>query len=277
MPPVRSGALDGPTVVTQLCHADVFMYLVAIHSLTRYVTPRRVVVLDDGSLTAADHDTLRGQVEGLDIRSIADVANPACPSGGTWERLLTIADLVPEGYVIQVDADTLTFAEPSEVLQCVRESKSFTLGTHLGRTVISMEEASRNAQEMKGGHIQVLAESLFHKLPDAARLRYIRGNSGFAGFARDSFARPVMYEFSRGMTELVGAERWSEWGTEQITSSFVVANSPAPYVLPFERYRYYKPGSDMDDTVFLHFIGPFRFHGGRYAVLGAEIAAELGS
>ena len=210
MPPVRSGALDGPTVVTQLCHADVFMYLVAIHSLTRYVTPRRVVVLDDGSLTAADHDTLRGQVEGLDIRSIADVANPACPSGGTWERLLTIADLVPEGYVIQVDADTLTFAEPSEVLQCVRESKSFTLGTHLGRTVISMEEASRNAQEMKGGHIQVLAESLFHKLPDAARLRYIRGNSGFAGFARDSFARP-------------------------------------------------------------------RFHGGRYAALGREIAAELGS
>ena len=45
----------------------------------------------------------------------------------------------------------------------------------------------------------------------------------------------------------------------------------------FERYRYYKPGSDMDDTVFLHFIGPFRFHGGRYAVLGAEIAAGLGS
>ncbi|MFB3064989.1 MAG: hypothetical protein ACE10D_00610, partial [Planctomycetota bacterium] len=52
VPPVRSGAPDGPTVVTQLCHADVFMYLVAIHSLARHVTPRRVVVLDDESLTA---------------------------------------------------------------------------------------------------------------------------------------------------------------------------------------------------------------------------------
>ena len=73
VPPVQTGAPDGPTVVTQVCHADVFMYLVAIHSLARYVVPQRVVVLDDLSLREHDKALIRKRIHRVEIAADGEI------------------------------------------------------------------------------------------------------------------------------------------------------------------------------------------------------------
>jgi hypothetical protein len=68
------------------------------------------------------------------------------------------------------------------------------------------------------------------------------------------------------MAEIIGAQKWSEWGSEQVASNFMVANAAGGYVLPFERYRYFSPeeATEAKAAVLLHFIGTHRFAGGVY-------------
>src|SRR2546422_639587 len=80
-------------LVTQLCHRDVSMYLLAIKSLARFIRPKRVFVVDDMSLTDHDKSQLRRHVPSITIVPITSVENTVCPKGGCWERLLFISDL----------------------------------------------------------------------------------------------------------------------------------------------------------------------------------------
>jgi hypothetical protein len=50
--------------------------------------------------------------------------------------------------------------------------------------------------------------------------------------------------------------RWSEWGTEQVASNYLVANATGTRLLPMPKYS--APGSSLADHAFLHFIGPTR-------------------
>ena len=276
--PVQTGSPDGPTLVTQVCHADVFMYLAAIQSLARYVRPQHVFVLDDLSLQDADKALLRKCVRDLEIVRADEVRNEACPARGCWERLLLIADLVEQGhYVVQLDADTLTLRDPLEVRRFIEEGVSFTLGTGQGRSIVPMGEAQGFAAGKAQGdnpHIQVLAEAGFDRLRDFQDRRYVRGNAGFAGFGPKSFGRETVEAFSKEMTGIVG-RRWNEWGSEQLTSNFIVSNSPRAEVLPYPAYSYHGTSADTDGITFLHFIGTYRFYKGHYAALCRELITEL--
>src|SRR4051812_7377784 len=102
-------------IVSQLSHSDLTMYLLAIKSVYMQLGRGRVVILDDSSLTANDRATVLYHVPGADIVNIKDVATDNCPRGGCWERLLLIADIVRDYYVIQMDSDTLTLNSIPEV------------------------------------------------------------------------------------------------------------------------------------------------------------------
>ena len=278
VPPVQAGEPDGPIVLTQVCHADVFMYLVAIQSLARYVAPQRVVLLDDLSLREHDKALIRERIHGVEIVAADAVPNESCPEGGCWERLLLVADLVQQDYVVQIDADTLTLEDPVEAKRWIAEGVSFTLGTRDGRAIIPMSEAQEFARGRADGendHIQILAESRFDRLEGWQERRYVRGNAGFAGFAPGSFARDTVEAFSEEMQALTGA-RWSEWGSEQLTSSYIVANSPRAEVLPFPQYRFHGEEAPPAGTTFLHFIGTHRFYKGRYPDMSRKLVEELG-
>ena len=56
----------------------------------------------------------------------------------------------------------------------------------------------------------------------------------FAGFAPSGEGRRIAEAFSREATALLGAERWAQWGSEQVTSNFVIANQPDPLLLPYD-------------------------------------------
>jgi hypothetical protein len=266
----------GVTFLSQICRRDLLMYLLAVKSLGSHLRPAAVVVLDDGSLGAADRQLLSRHIPGITIHRVADVATGRCPRGGTWERLLAIHERSAESYVIQVDADTLTLGEPTEVMELVRANRSFTLGTSMGRELTTLAEAGARARAHSPDdpHVQDSAERAFADLADAEHRYYVRGNSGFAGFAAGRHSRAGLEAFCAEMAERLGAEKWAQWGSEQVASNYSVANAGGA-VLPYPRYGYFHPDHPWQDRPFLHFIGTYRFRAGVYARLARRTIAAL--
>jgi hypothetical protein len=260
------------SILSMVSHADVIMYLIAIKSLYGRLGRGEIVIIDDGSQTPEDHDLLAAHLGNPTIVPLSTLETGSCPKGGTWERLLLILDLSADHYVIQLDSDTLAKGLLDEVASCVADNRAFTLGTRMGRVFQTLNDASRRIAGMRGDHVQMVAERTFAQLDIAHSDRYVRGSSGFAGFARGGFDRARLEAFSSRMTELIGS-KWTEWGSEQVASNFVVANSNSAAVLPYPKYACFDLDMDPDESAFLHFIGTNRFDGGVYAALANQVMA----
>jgi hypothetical protein len=274
--PITLDVTSSLIVVSQLQHKDVLMFLLALKSFAKQVRPRAVYVVDDGSLSANDRAGLRDHVPGLTLLALSEFRSAACPSGGTWERLLAIAALVREHYVIQLDSDTLTVGTIDDVRDAVKDGRAFALGTWNNQKFETMRERCETARSLiteAGDHTQLVAEANLDKLRGFDSLRYVRGCSGFAGFPRRSFTREFVEAISAEMRAATG-EKWNEWGSEQVMSNIVVANIPGAFVLPHPKYAdCHKAQPGM--TEFIHFIGSCRFVGGKYATFGAQVIAAL--
>lgn len=276
--PVALRASSGTALLSQLQHKDVLMFLMAVKSFARQIDVGRVFVLDDGSLLPADRELLQAHIPGATFLELAGYRSAACPTGGCWERLLAIASLVPDYYVIQLDSDTLTLGAIPEVSRCIEEGRAFALGTWDGQTDESMVERSATARRLRPGpdaHVQLVAEANFDALKDYSSLRYIRGCAGFGGFPRSSFGRKFVETISIEMRAAIGA-KWAEWGSEQVMSNVVLANIPGSTVLPHPKYADCEK-MRLGETAFIHFIGSCRFNDGTYAKLGRQVIAALSS
>ncbi len=277
-PPLRCAPGASPVVVSQLCHRDVSMYLVALKSFARFVPPRKIFILDDGSLSAGDRERLTRHVQSVTIVPVSTISNDNCPHGKTWERLLFIADLASLEYVVQLDSDTLTLAEPHEMVRCLKDNVSFTILGDDGEMMVSAAEISARMRPRVTGpeaHVQMLAEARMDAVTGIPGLRYVRGCSAFAGFARGSMERDTVERFSKALETAVGTAKWNEWGSEQVTSSLVVANTPGASILPFRDYCYHRPELEMESRTFVHFMGTYRFRHGRYRRLARRVVREL--
>jgi hypothetical protein len=273
-PPVELEDASEVVVLSQSYHKDLLMYLVAAKSFARYVRPSRFVVVDDG-YTPEDQGIIRGHLGQVEFIPRKSVSSAACPSGGCWERLLSIADLSADHYVIQLDSDTVTMADPAEVRDCVARNASFTLSTKQGRDFVSVAQAAAAMEGSESQHIQVLAERALGRIPELAGTRYIRGCAGFAGFARGSLDRPSIERFSALMSEAVGAQAWRRWGSEQFASNYLIANAPLRGLLPFEAYPYWEPGCPVEQARLIHFIGDHRFTSAGYRRLAMHAVSQL--
>jgi hypothetical protein len=267
----------GPTVVSMVGAAQHLMYLCAIKSFAAQLPVGRVVVLDDGSLTTRHHELIRQHVGAVEIRSLSQVDIGSAPRADIfWERLLLIAELNRDAYVIQLDSDTLTFGALPEVAACICAGEAFTLITSPRARYVSLTEASAHARELPGDHFQFVAERALEKLPEPDRQRYVRGCAAFAGFPPGTADRAAILEFSKRMEQTLG-ERWHEWGSEQVTSNWVVANAAKIGAIPFPRYRDYEGQAEMGDSAFLHFIGTHRFRTPGYRSMTRIVLKSLGS
>lgn len=263
-PPVRCDAASNVVVLSQTYHADLTMFLLAAKSFASFLRPQRFVVVDDG-LTDAQRSLVERHLDRVEFAPRLAVDVGSFPRGGCWERLLTVARLSREHYVIQLDSDTVTLASPEEVIRCAAEGRSFTLGTNEGQAIGPVLAAARFAQGLGTAlHVQIHAEQALDRIPTADQRRYVRGCAGFAGYASGSFDMELLEQFNGSMQALIGREKWAEWGSEQVSSNFVVANTLGAVVLPIERYVNWMPGKDTRDARLLHFIGHRRFNGLRY-------------
>lgn len=263
-------------LLSQVQRKDVLMYLLAVKSFCNRIKPGAIFVLDDGSLRENDRERLVGHIPGVAFLALSSYRSRACPTGGTWERLLAISALVDEHYVIQLDSDTLALGPIEEVSECARRNRSFVLGTWDRQEIETMHERWDTARKLNrgaGSHIQLVAEANFDRLREFASLRYVRGCSGFAGFGRRSFARDFIDGISAQMRGALG-DRWAEWGSEQVMSNIVVANIENSMVLPHPKYadcHKMKEG----ESEFVHFIGSCRFDNGTYAALARQVMQAL--
>jgi hypothetical protein len=248
--PPLAGSDDGAIVFSQLQHKDVLAYLVAAKSFAHATGYGRFFLLDDGSLTAEDRTLLRQHLPRIEFRTMSEVYYGTLPVGSTWERLITICDLADRDFVIQLDADTVTSGPLDEVKDCVARGHSFTLMA--GHTA-EMLPVARVAEFAKDDHVLNVAEGLLGQLDPMIATPYGCGCSGFAGFAPDPQRRAALERFSARMEELLGP-RWREWGTEQVSSNFLVARDPNGILLPYRRYRNFGGEALTEAAVFVHFL-----------------------
>jgi hypothetical protein len=260
--PLERGTL--PFVLLSMVHQrDVNSYLVAVKSFAHFANPSRIVVVCDPSIDNEDRATLRRHVPHVELRDAHEFTHPDIPRGGTWERLYAIAELARENYVVQLDADTLTVRPIPEVLDAIRAGSGFVLGEMPNTPIRSLPATRENALPwMKpGAHIQGIAETEMVNVGLPTDARYIRGCSGFTGFPRSKDMQATMTDFSRRMTGKLGAD-WKRWGTEQVTSNYLVSNAPGTQPLPFPKYG--TPDNATMETAFYHFIGSMRFINAKY-------------
>ena len=278
-PPVHSND-DRFTLVSMLCHGEVVMYLLAVKSFCWQLGSNpKVVILDDGTLTKLDYATLHAHIPEARVVSISDVALDRCPKGSCWERLLLIGDLVKNTYVVQLDSDTLTANSIAEVAQCIDANRSYTLlgdGSH--PEIEPMVSACARSKTNLSPMVQAVCERSFEQLPESASLKYVRGNAGFTGFAKGAIDREKITWFSDLMRRIAN-EKWDEWGSEQITSNLLIANSADAHVLEFPKYLSYWAHTDVpyDDASFIHFIGPHRYSNGFYVKNARKVIETLGN
>jgi glycosyltransferase involved in cell wall biosynthesis len=261
-------------LVTQLCDSDVNMYLIALSSFCRYLKPNLIIVVSDG-LTDDSQETLRGCIEGLKIVPVESFRHDDLPAGGTWERLNCILRHIEDSYVVQMDADIITLSYPDEVAQSIEQGRSFTITSRLGFEKMSFVNASYLVWERESRHVQNEAEKVFKQCNNAEKRLYIRGCSGFSGFAKGSSSLQSLIEFSKEMDRRIGRDKWREWGSEQVASNYIIANSENSVILPFDSYPFFEPGLDESKAKLIHFIGTHRYKNGRYIALARQIIDSL--
>jgi hypothetical protein len=273
-PPLEPGG-EPFTLLSMVHHRDVHAYLLAAKSLARQLRPSQVVVVADPTIDQDDRAILRRHVPSVVIREASEFKHEGLPSYSSWRRLCAIAEYVERGYVIQLDADTVTLGPVPEVAAAMREGAAFVLGTEDGQGFSSCADAAEYARATQLTGIvrpQGWAEAALDRLDVPGIERYVRGCAGFAGYARQSFDVARLRRISDRMAQMLG-DKWTQWGTEQFTTLLVVSNTPNARVLPHPKYC--MPSVRKPDTSFIHFIGYERFISSLYANVARTIAAEL--
>jgi hypothetical protein len=249
------------TVVSMVNHRDVDAYLVALKSFCNFAEVARVILVADPTLTEEDKAVLRDHVPEISFRAFESCAEPGLPRGGCWERIVCISDLVSESYVIQLDADTVTISDVPEVTDCVQSGRAFSLASAAEVRIVSVAvaAAAARARLTPNDHIQTVSEANLDVL--GSDWHYARACAAFAGFPKGSFSRSTLKQLSDAMGSRVGP-RWSDWGSEQVTSNIISASQPDSALLPHPKYC--NANHRGESTVFMHFIGYARFTNDAY-------------
>ena len=277
LPPIRTNT-ERLTVVTMLCARDILMYLIAIKSFCfRLGKVPQIVVVNDGSLRTGDCNMLEQQIPTIRFVHINDVSTAECPKRGCWERLLLVTDLVENSYVLQIDSDTLTLGNIEEVSTAIEGQRCFTL---LGDTshydIGPMLSACARAKSRQGGMVQNICERRFDELPESSSLKYVRGSAGFTGFSQGSINREKVIWLSDLMRR-IAKEKWDEWGSEQVASNLLIANSEEATALPFPKYlcHWARLDTPYEKSSFIHFVGTHRYAKGFYMKMIKHVANDI--
>lgn len=273
-------------ILTMLQEKDVQMYMLAIYSIAKHITMRKVVIICDSSLSEKSKKLICQHIKSVDFYEAEAYQCEKLPKGGTWERLHAIATLVSQYYVIQMDADILTIKRPEEVIEYVKNNRSFILGANAPsanytKQIIETSEIvasmARNwiakwekiDEEIK---IQAYAEAVLEIAAPYGFSNYTRGCSGFAGFAKGSITLDKLYKISEIFNKKLG-DNWLEWGSEQFASNLLLSNAEPVSVLPIERYN--SADNFCEKSVLLHFIGFVRFSNFLYLRLARACIKQI--
>jgi len=265
-------------------HGAIDMYLLAIKSFMYYFCMGSVHVLNDGSLTKDDIKLLKYHIPNIIIEHIDNVDTGDSPKGGCWERLYYLIELSKKAYVIQLDSDTLTRAPLFDIYNAIENQQGFTIGSQVWNKPVDinyLENITQNwVKQWEHIHVQPAAERIFSQIDFfQSNNKYIRGCAAFAGFPKQQITHKMLSDFSKQVSDILGMEKWSEWGSEQVASNCMVTRTNGAFVLPWPEYQNYRnPMTDtymVSNAVFLHFIGSVRFTDRTYEKYSKELIRLL--
>lgn len=261
------------SIVTMVAGYDVHLYILAMKSLYRRLGSGRIIAIIASDVTNAQKKLICQHLGPIEFVRNESIDTGEIQHSGTWERLVYILGRTQSEYVIQMDCDILITGPIPEVLDSIAENHAFTLADGLPKKPL--------IEYVEDGKRRNLANIVFDfeirapEFPDVEKFQYLRGSSGFAGFARGGATQQDLLDFHRRGEKVFGP-RWREWGTEQIASNFTVANSPNSIGLPKPKYLTWENHSIEQPPSLLHFLGYCRFDQGVYArYANLEIDAML--
>ena len=273
-PPIR--IVDAPfTVVSMVAGYDVQLYILAVKAFYRRLGRGKIAVITD-AVPESGKTLIREHVPGIEFIPLESIDTGKIQRGGTWERLLFCLDRSAKEYVIQMDADILCIGPLPEVFESIEANRAFTLAENIAKKPLNSWVIDAIAR--KSDNVVTDFEMKGPDYPDSGNVLYLRGSSGFAGFAKGAVDRAFVNDFYEKALVMMGP-RWKEWGTEQISSNFCIANSPDSFGLPWPKYmtwEHHKIPSDVPVSL-MHFLGYCRFDDGVLVNhANCEIDAMLG-
>jgi hypothetical protein len=264
-PPIE--VRDAPhTIVSMVAGYDTRMYILAIKALYHRIGRGNIVVIPD-RMSSASMDLIRRHVRGVAFVPLETINTGHLQKGGTWERLIYCVERSAAEYVIQMDADILCVGPIPEVLEAINTNTAFNLADGIPKKPLN--QWVEDAAARKSDNVVFAFEKTAPGYPHAEKLMYLRGSSGFAGFAQGAVNREFLEDFYDKSLALLGP-RWSEWGTEQIASNFCIANSPGSFGLPVPRFLTWENHPVSSETSLYHFLGYCRFDQGLLARLANQ-------
>lgn len=275
-PPIPARPNDELIVLSGVGNNDLLMYLVAIKSFMNRLQRGKIMLLVPDDCPPENLEILKRHTNAYRIVRDSEVNLGRCRPGGTWERLVSIVRELDDHYVIQIDSDTVTIGDVPEVAAHVNANASFMIGTWRNQSIDTAAQAVERVKDHASQHVQMLAERRLTELPNTESIRYARGQSSFAGFARGSANFESLEALSIQMESMLGAEKWRQWGSESFASNFVIANSPSAYMLPFPAYSTFcPPKQNFAESSLIHFEGTYRFQEGFYIEQAKRAIARL--
>lgn len=253
---------------------DAKLYILALKSLYRRLGRGRVVAVTDG-VSESSKQLIAAHIPGVEFVPLESIDTGKLPRGGTWERLAYCVDRSASSYVIQIDADALCVGPIPEVIECIEQNRAFTLADGIPKKPLA--DWVEDAKARRSDNVVFEFEKRGPSFPNSKELLYLRGSSGFTGFARGATTGSFLERFNETSAEILGP-RWKEWGTEQIASNFCVANSPDSIGLPKPKYLTWERHRVPEEISLLHFLGYCRFDEDVFArFANREIDALLNS
>jgi hypothetical protein len=249
------------------------MYMVAIKSAYSQIGEGSIYVIDDGSLTGDQKHLLRYHLGNPSILPVGDAPRRRVPKGGCWERLLYMAELGRTDYVIQLDSDTLTRDAIPEFVEAANNGRPFILSGGAGHEIVPLAHISARARTFSNNHLQAFVEKRLDQI-QGIKPFYVRGSAAFFGLPKGSVSLEDIEAFSDVMSGTIGP-RWQEWGSEQITVNYLLANLTGTLVLQPPTYIQHWLSQPKDNNAFIHFIGTHRFRHLFYTRESMKIIAKL--
>ncbi len=269
---------DGLVIFSELGTMQMLPYLVALKSFWRQMRRGRVVILDDGTLTAQDR-TILAQHSGDPelLRAGEKRRHLPLPAGG-WEGLFTMLERRTGEYWVKLDPDTLTLGPLPEIERALASNRSFTMMAREQSPPEPMRlRQFASAFHPKGpqdGDLQMRIESRLGQLSGSDSWRYLEGSGGICGFAACGAGSELAAAFRHQLADMLGEEPIGREAA-QVACNFVIANEGAPACLPTERYGQYRGNPADDDLALLHFKGAEKYLNGAYSELSRTVIAAI--
>lgn len=253
------------TVLSMVSHRDIVPYLVAIKTFARHARPRGIAALCDETVSSTDRATLRSQIPHVEFLDIGSFRHPGIPVGGCWERLLAVTELAKNRYVIQLDSDTVTTSDVREAVEATHHRSGFVMGNEPSQAIETLAalhaKTAPDSAHLSALHIHRVVQYHLSRVGLETSLMYTDGWASFTGFPPDETLQPRLFDVVARMRNALG-RRFDDWGTEMVTSNFLVANAARCFVLPFPKYC--TPVQGETAAHLWHFVGATRYDNFRY-------------